>query len=198
MLSTVFDAYRTTIVCLGLAGGLLVFQLLVVDVAGIRRRHPPGLPIEPDPTDFLFRATRAHANTNESIAAFTLLAIFSVAVGADAAWTNGLDERPGGDLDRRPRGAHGLLLRRLGPRPVRELRALADRAAGSLRERDARALLRPIAESAHAITSRAPVSRICAQDREAIAMNIVSPRSVCPTPSDPSMVIIGPWNVPYT
>ncbi|MCR9094708.1 MAG: MAPEG family protein [bacterium] len=90
MLSAAFDAYRTTIVCLGLAGGLLVLQLLVVDVAGLRRRHPPGLPIEPDPTDFLFRATRAHANTNESIAAFTLLAIFSVAVGADAAWTNGL------------------------------------------------------------------------------------------------------------
>ncbi|MEM9175588.1 MAG: MAPEG family protein [Myxococcota bacterium] len=84
------DAYSTTIVCLGLGGALLVVQLLVVDVAGLRRHHPPGMPVEPDPGDFLFRAVRAHANTNESIAAFTLLALFDVLVGADSGWTNGL------------------------------------------------------------------------------------------------------------
>ena len=76
MTSPMLDDYQLTIACLGLAGALLVVQLLVVDVVGLRRAHPPGTPIEPDQNDFLFRATRAHANTNESIAAFALLAIF--------------------------------------------------------------------------------------------------------------------------
>ena len=90
MTSLALDAYHTTILGLGLAGALFLVQLLVVDVAGIRARHEPGTPIEPDHGDFHFRANRALANKNESVAAFLLLTIFCLLVGADPAWTNGL------------------------------------------------------------------------------------------------------------
>ena len=53
-------------------------------------RHRPGTPVEVDHGDFLFRITRVHANTNESIAAFTLLALFGVLSAASLGWLNAL------------------------------------------------------------------------------------------------------------
>ena len=88
-LDAIANAYDSTILALGAMGGLFLLQLLVVDVAGIRAKHEPGTPVEADPTDFHFRAVRAHANTNESIAAFVLLVLFAIFVGADPSWTNG-------------------------------------------------------------------------------------------------------------
>lgn len=82
-------AYHSTVLSLGGMGALLLVQLFVVDVAGIRSKHAPGSPIEADPANFLFRAARAHANTNESIAAFVLLTLFAIGMGADPTWTNG-------------------------------------------------------------------------------------------------------------
>lgn len=70
--------YTTTICALGAMGALLVTQILVLDVASIRAKHPPGAPVAVDHGKFLFRATRAHANTNENIAAFILLALFGL------------------------------------------------------------------------------------------------------------------------
>lgn len=70
--------YAPTIWALGVTGGLLLIQILVADVAGIRAHHAPGTPVAADPGSFLFRAVRAHANTNESVAAFILLALFGV------------------------------------------------------------------------------------------------------------------------
>lgn len=82
-------AYGPTILSFGAMGGMLLLQLIVADVAGIRAKHAPGTPVEPDPSHFLFRAVRAHANTNESIAAFVLLALCCALVGANPGWTNG-------------------------------------------------------------------------------------------------------------
>ncbi len=82
--------YATTIWSMGTVGGLLLLQIVVLDVAGIRAGHRPGMPVEADPARFLFRASRAHANTNESIAAFMLLATFGILVGASPRWLNGL------------------------------------------------------------------------------------------------------------
>ncbi len=90
MNSITLDGYESTVLSMGLAAGLLVAQLLVADVAALRAKHAPGTPIDADHGSFLFRAARAHANTNESIAAFGLLALFSILIAADAAWTNGL------------------------------------------------------------------------------------------------------------
>jgi uncharacterized MAPEG superfamily protein len=75
---------------MGATGGLLLVQLLVLDVAGLQARHRPGAPVEPDHGNFLFRASRAHANTNESIAAFILLGLFGVLSAAPAGWLNTL------------------------------------------------------------------------------------------------------------
>ena len=75
---------------MGSTGGLLLVQLLVLDVAGLKARHRPGTPVEPDHGNFLFRASRAHGNTNESIAAFILLGLFGVLSAAPAGWLNTL------------------------------------------------------------------------------------------------------------
>ncbi len=82
-------SYSLTVYALGLAGLLLLVQLLVADIAGIRAAHKPGHPIAAD-GGFLFRATRAHANTNESIAAFALLALAGMHSAAHPQWLNGL------------------------------------------------------------------------------------------------------------
>jgi uncharacterized MAPEG superfamily protein len=80
--------YASTIWAMGAMGGLLLVQLIVVDVAGIGAGHKPGMPVEGGPERFFFRAARAHANTNESIAAFILLAVFGIFAGASAWWLN--------------------------------------------------------------------------------------------------------------
>ena len=80
--------YAPTLWAIEAMGGLLLIQLLVVDLAGIKAHHRPGTPIEVDHSTFLFRASRAHANTNESIAAFILLALFAVLSAASAGWLN--------------------------------------------------------------------------------------------------------------
>ena len=70
--------YSPTIWAFFATGILLFVQIVVADVAGIRARHVPGTPVAADPQSFLFRAVRAHANTNESVAVFILLALFGV------------------------------------------------------------------------------------------------------------------------
>jgi uncharacterized MAPEG superfamily protein len=70
--------YAPTIWAFLATGALLFVQLVVADVAGIRAHHPPGTPVAADPQSFLFRAVRAHGNTNESVAIFILLALFGV------------------------------------------------------------------------------------------------------------------------
>lgn len=78
--------YSSTVSGIGATGALLLAQLVVLDVAGIRERHAPGAPIATDPSNFLFRASRAHANTNESIAAFILFALYGMFSGGSPGW----------------------------------------------------------------------------------------------------------------
>ena len=80
--------YGATIWCLGIMGGLLLVQLIVLDIAGIRTGHVPGAAVAGDHGDFFFRASRAHANTNESLAAFALLALFGILHNASPGWFN--------------------------------------------------------------------------------------------------------------
>ena len=82
-------AYLPLVLAMGATAFLLLVQMLVVDVAGIRAKHLPGTPVPSDHNLFLFRATRAHANTNETIAAFILLALFGLASAANTSWLNG-------------------------------------------------------------------------------------------------------------
>jgi uncharacterized MAPEG superfamily protein len=85
-----FAAYDGTVLAWAAAAALMLVQLLVADVAGIRAGHVPGTPVEGGHDDLLFRATRALANTNESVAIFVLASLAAVATGADPGWTDGL------------------------------------------------------------------------------------------------------------
>ena len=82
--------YVPTIISLGAVAGLLLTQVLIADLILLKARHLPGAPIEADHANLVFRAARAHANTNESVAAFILLALFGILSAASPGWLNGL------------------------------------------------------------------------------------------------------------
>ena len=82
--------YHGTIAALIAIGGLVLSQLIVADVAAIRAKHKAGTPIPPDFTRFYFRAARAHANTNESVAVFISLAAAGILLSASPTWLNAL------------------------------------------------------------------------------------------------------------
>ena len=86
----VLAPYLPTVWCLLAVGGLILVQLLVADLIGLRNGHVPGDTVVASHKDLHFRATRAHANTNESVTAFVPLVLVGVALGADAGWLNGL------------------------------------------------------------------------------------------------------------
>ena len=84
------NEYATAILSFGVIGGLLLIQLLVADVLGIVKGHTPGTSIENNHESILFRAVRAHANTNETIAAFIVLVLFAIVLSAEPKWVNNL------------------------------------------------------------------------------------------------------------
>jgi len=86
----IVQPYLLSIGCFVAVGGLLLVQLLVADIAGLMKGHVPGSAPDASHESFHFRATRAHANTNESVAAFVLLAFAGIALGASAFWVNWL------------------------------------------------------------------------------------------------------------
>lgn len=81
-------AYKLTILMMGLTGLLLIVQIIIADVVALKQKHTPGYPVIPDHSSLLFRASRAHANTNETIAAFILLTVFGLFAQADAYYMN--------------------------------------------------------------------------------------------------------------
>ncbi len=89
-MENLLTTYMPTIASFGLIGGMLLLQLLVADILGLVNRHIPGASIPTDHSQLLFRAHRAHANTNESVAAFIALTLFALAVSATPTWLNSL------------------------------------------------------------------------------------------------------------
>lgn len=81
--------YRSALAAWLALGTAYLVQALVADVAAIRARHTPGMPVTGGHDDFLFRATRAQANTNENLAAFVVLSLASILLGANPWWTSG-------------------------------------------------------------------------------------------------------------
>lgn len=73
-----FISYMPTIYVMAAMGALLLIQLVIVDLVGIRERHVPGTAAPEDHGNRLFRVTRAFANTNESVTAFILIALFAM------------------------------------------------------------------------------------------------------------------------
>lgn len=66
---------------------LMLMQILVVDVLGIRAKHVPGTLVDANHDSLIFRASRTVANTNESIAVFILAVLFCVLMGASPLYT---------------------------------------------------------------------------------------------------------------
>lgn len=81
--------YQPLICAMAVMAGLMILQLLIADFVGIRAKHKPGATIEADHAVFLFRASRALANTNESIAIFILLATSGILAQAHSGWLCG-------------------------------------------------------------------------------------------------------------
>ena len=85
-MSEIAATYELTVMSWGALALLMMIQLLTADIMGIRHRHIPGTPVEASHHNPLFRATRAVANTNESIAIYLLLVLFCIFSGADAGY----------------------------------------------------------------------------------------------------------------
>lgn len=66
---------------------LILVQFVVLDVSQIRARHVPGTPVTGGHDQFLFRASRAHANTNENLGLYLLLLVCAILLGASPAAT---------------------------------------------------------------------------------------------------------------
>ena len=81
--------YFTTLASWVVLGVLVLVQVLVADVAAMRAGHVPGTAVTGGHDAFLFRATRAHANTNENLALFLLLSVGAILLRASAPLTNG-------------------------------------------------------------------------------------------------------------
>ena len=87
------QTYSSVITAMGTLAFLMLCQVLVVDVLGIRANHIPGSQVPADHGNLLFRATRTVANTNEIIAVFILAVSFclfsaaSPSLTAYATWT---------------------------------------------------------------------------------------------------------------
>lgn len=83
------EAYKTTVLVLGLSGFLFWIQLALVDILGIKLKHTPGFTVEQSHSSFLFRANRVLANSNESIGILVLLTLFAMLSAASPEWLNG-------------------------------------------------------------------------------------------------------------
>lgn len=81
------QSYSTTISALGFLAILMFGQLLIADLIGIKSKHTPGSQVPSDHGNPLFRASRAVANINESVAIFLLAVLFCMLSGASAIAT---------------------------------------------------------------------------------------------------------------
>ncbi len=79
--------YSLTIAALGALGALMLCQLLIADITGLRSGHLPGSQVPANHDEPLFRTVRTVANTNESIAIFILAVLFCLLSGAPAEST---------------------------------------------------------------------------------------------------------------
>ncbi len=81
--------YKWSVLVIGLVGLMQVIQLIIADVVALKAKHTPGFPIEATHDSFVFRATRAFMNTNESVSIFILLLMFATLLGGAPSWVNG-------------------------------------------------------------------------------------------------------------
>jgi len=83
-------AYHSTLVACTALAVLIMIQVLIADLASIRAKHVPGMPVTDGHASFHFRAVRAIGNTNETLGLFLLLAALALLLGANPKWVNAL------------------------------------------------------------------------------------------------------------
>ncbi len=83
-----FEAYAGAVAALGYVAVLMLVQLVVADVVGIRQRHVPGSPVEANHNSVLFRVGRTVGNTNESIAIFICALLFCFYAAGSPTYTS--------------------------------------------------------------------------------------------------------------
>jgi uncharacterized MAPEG superfamily protein len=83
----VLKLYQATVAAAGSTALLMLIQVLIADVVGIRAGHLPGTAVPGSHSDLLFRVTRVVANTNETIGLFILLLLYCVLGGASQEYT---------------------------------------------------------------------------------------------------------------
>ncbi len=79
--------YHSSLLGLFALAVLIVIQFLMVDVAMMRAKHVPGMPVTAGHGDFFFRANRAYGNTYEGLGLFLLITLLCLLSGADPQWT---------------------------------------------------------------------------------------------------------------
>jgi uncharacterized MAPEG superfamily protein len=79
--------YEGLLTASAVLAALVLVQVLVNDIAGMRAKHVPGMPVAGGHGDFHFRAQRAHANTNENLPVHVLLVVLAVFLSASPRWT---------------------------------------------------------------------------------------------------------------
>lgn len=92
-MADIFTQYHSSILICAMVATLFLVQLIVADIALFLKKHQAGHPLEPNHSHFVFRAVRAHANTNESIGIYILLLLFCIMSQSAAHWltmTSGL------------------------------------------------------------------------------------------------------------
>ncbi len=89
MIEPLVQYYPGTVVAWTFTALLLLVQVLVADVTGLRRKRSPGAGVEGGHDDFLWRAERAFMNNNETLGAFVLLTLAAVGVAAEPLPVNG-------------------------------------------------------------------------------------------------------------
>ncbi|EGR1514374.1 MAPEG family protein [Vibrio vulnificus] len=84
------NQYSTSVLVLGLSGMLFFIQLLVADVTSIKQGHTPGISVNAGHESFLFRSSRAFANSNETVGILVLFMLFAIFSSANPLWINSL------------------------------------------------------------------------------------------------------------
>ncbi|MEK6805021.1 MAG: MAPEG family protein [Pseudomonadota bacterium] len=85
-MQALFAAYHSSLVALFVLAALVILQSLIADVAGIRAKHVPGMPVTDGHKSFFFRAVRAHGNSYENLGLFLLLVLVCLFAGASVTW----------------------------------------------------------------------------------------------------------------
>lgn len=81
------QTYQATLLALGVLAVIMLCQVVVSDLVGIKLKHVPGAQIPTDHDSFLFRVSRTVANTNESVSIFVIAVFFCIFSNASPTFT---------------------------------------------------------------------------------------------------------------